>query len=64
MAAQKGEIAADEYLTSETSKGLRISLTSTMEMCCYLVDKFDFKYLLSGKVNQDNLEVDLLIIIS
>ena len=53
---RKREITADEYLTTETSRALRISLRSTMDMCCYLIEKFDFQYLLTGKVNQDNLE--------
>lgn len=50
-------ITAEEFLTVETSRGLRISLQSTMDLCRYLIDKFDFKYLLTGKLNQDNLEV-------
>lgn len=53
----KGDIKPEEYLTPETSKGLRLSLQSTMDMCHYLIKKFDFQYLLTGKVNQDNLEV-------
>ncbi|XP_071577870.1 uncharacterized protein [Temnothorax nylanderi] len=52
----KGDIKPEEYLTPETSKGLRLSLQSTMDMCRYLIEKFDFQYLLTGKVNQDNLE--------
>lgn len=56
MAVQKNEITSDEYLTKETANSLRITLHSTMDMCRYLIEKFDFKYLLTGKVNQDNLE--------
>ncbi|XP_036146648.1 uncharacterized protein LOC118646884 [Monomorium pharaonis] len=56
LAVSKTDITAEEFLTVETSKGLRISLRSTMDLCKYLIDKFNFKYLLTGKVNQDNLE--------
>ncbi|XP_033211785.1 uncharacterized protein LOC117169483 isoform X2 [Belonocnema kinseyi] len=57
----KGLIHADEFLTKETAHGLRLTLTSTMDLCHYLIDKYDFKYLLTGKVNQDNLEVIICI---
>lgn len=53
----KGEIAKEEFLTEETANGLRLSLQSTMDLCRYLVDEYKFQYLLTGKVNQDNLEV-------
>ncbi|RLU26632.1 hypothetical protein DMN91_000428 [Ooceraea biroi] len=55
-AKEKGDITADEYLTTQTSEALRMSLHSTIDLCRYLIEKFDFKYLLTGKVNQDNLE--------
>lgn len=55
---KKGDISPDEFLTPETARGLRMSLISTMDMCGYLIGKkFKFEYLLTGKVNQDNLEV-------
>lgn len=53
----KGDIKADEFLTTDTATGLKMSLQSTMDLCHYLIEKFDFKYLLTGKVNQDILEV-------
>lgn len=53
----KGNITSDEFLTVETAEGFRLSLISTMDLCHYLIQKFDFEYLLTGKVNQDNLEV-------
>jgi len=55
-AVVKGDITEEEFLTVQTSRALWMSLHSTMDMCRYLVDKFDFEYLLTGKVNQDNLE--------
>lgn len=56
-AVVRRDITAEEFLTVQTSRALRISLHSIMDMCQYLVDKFNFKYLLTGRVNQDNLEV-------
>ncbi|XP_066586111.1 uncharacterized protein [Prorops nasuta] len=47
----------DEFLTMETANAFRTSLISTIDLCHYLIENFDFKYLLTGKVNQDNLEV-------
>ena len=55
---RKGEILPEEFLTPETSEGLRLSLQSTMDLCRYLISDYGFHYLLTGKVNQDNLEVD------
>lgn len=57
LASKKGDIKADEFLTRETAEGLRVTITSTMDMCRYIVEKFGFHYLLTGKVNHDNLEV-------
>ncbi|XP_024893271.1 uncharacterized protein LOC112468370 [Temnothorax curvispinosus] len=55
-AMMKKEIKPNEFLTTTTSRGLRITLQSTLHMCRYLIEKFNFDYLLTGKVNQDNLE--------
>lgn len=43
LAVQKGDITLDEFLTQETAQGLRISLQSTMELCRYLIQKFQFQ---------------------
>ncbi|XP_011875542.1 PREDICTED: uncharacterized protein LOC105566272 [Vollenhovia emeryi] len=56
MAARKGDITCDEFLTQETAQGLRITIQSTIELCRYFIEKFQFENLLTGKVNQDNLE--------
>ena len=50
-------ISEDRFLTRETASDLRITILSTLEMCTYLISKYEFKYLLTGHVNQDNLEV-------
>ncbi|XP_071641540.1 uncharacterized protein [Temnothorax longispinosus] len=52
----RGDISSDEFLTTDTANGLRLSLISTMDLCKYLITNFKFEYLLTGKVNQDNLE--------
>ncbi|XP_051159622.1 uncharacterized protein LOC127285741 [Leptopilina boulardi] len=53
---ENGLIDESNYLTLETAGRLRVTIMSTLTMCHYLIDKFDFSYLLTGKVNQDNLE--------
>jgi len=54
---KKGLITSDEFLTRETSEGLRVTITSTIQICEYLINNFGFEYILTGKINQDNLEV-------
>lgn len=62
MVFRTGDITANEYLTPETSRGFRLTLQSSINMCRYLIEKFNFQYFLTGKVNQDNLEVFLIYI--
>ncbi|XP_008178271.1 uncharacterized protein LOC103307771 [Acyrthosiphon pisum] len=57
MALKEGEITEEEFLPPNTSQGLRITMSSMLDMSLYLIDKFDFKYILSGRINQDNLEI-------
>lgn len=52
-------IKPNHFLTSNTAEGLRVTLKSTMDICCYLKDNYDFKYVLTGKINQDPLEVNI-----
>lgn len=49
-------IKTDHFLTSNIVEGLRITLTSSMQNCCYLKEKYDINYVLTGKINQDSLE--------
>ncbi|KAL5239381.1 hypothetical protein ACI65C_006791 [Semiaphis heraclei] len=51
-----GEITEKLFLTKSTTEGLRVTLNSTIAMTNYLVEKFEFKYILTGKINQDALE--------
>jgi len=39
------------------SQGLRVSIKSITELSNYLLDKVKFKYALTNKMNQDQLEV-------
>lgn len=51
------DVTDNQFLTKSTSEGLRVTLNSCIELTDYLIDKFGFKYVLSGKINQDALEV-------
>ena len=46
-----------EFITDSTSYGLKVSLQGTLGICQYLMDECDFKYLMTARSNQDNLEV-------
>lgn len=45
------------FLTQSTAQGLRVTLKSTVELSKYLLEHCNFKYVLTGKLNQDCLEV-------
>jgi len=49
-----------QFLSDQTCHGLRISLHSTLELSKLLLAE-GFSYVLTGKFNQDPLEVSLLI---
>ncbi|XP_046595750.1 uncharacterized protein LOC107223825 isoform X2 [Neodiprion lecontei] len=46
-----GEITADEFLNTETAHGLRVSLTSTIELCKYLTGRLEFKCQFAGEAS-------------
>lgn len=50
-------IKPEHFLTSNTAEGLRITLTSSIQICCYLKEKYNMNYVLTGKINQDSAEV-------
>jgi hypothetical protein len=50
------KIESQDFLTKSTA-GLRVTLTSSKDLSAYLIDKYNFSYLLTGKVNQDSLEI-------
>uniref|UniRef100_A0A2S2NYW9 Transposable element P transposase n=1 Tax=Schizaphis graminum TaxID=13262 RepID=A0A2S2NYW9_SCHGA len=49
-------ISEDEYLTKNTSDGLRVTIKSTIELSKYLINDCGYSYVLSSKMNQDRLE--------
>ncbi|KAL5239065.1 hypothetical protein ACI65C_006475 [Semiaphis heraclei] len=49
-------ITADEFLTQQTAEGLRVTVQSYIDITLYLLDKCNFSYVLTSKLNQDYLE--------
>lgn len=56
------KITENQFLTANTAEGLRISLQSTLYIIEYLITRYNFTYVLTGKINQDALEVSRAII--
>ncbi|KAH9377962.1 hypothetical protein HPB48_015074 [Haemaphysalis longicornis] len=54
--AASGKIARASFLTDQTAEGLRVTVLSTLELSRYLLKSCGFKYVLTGKFNQDVLE--------
>lgn len=46
-----------DFISDSCSYGLKISLRAALEICEFLVNKCNFKYLMTGCLNQDCLEV-------
>lgn len=57
MKVKTGELNEHNFLTSNTAEGLRVTLNSTINIITHLIDVYNFKYILTGKITQDNLEV-------
>lgn len=57
MNLETGKIDSKDFLTKSTAEGLRVTLTSCKDLADYLIDNFNFSYLLTGRINQDSLEV-------
>ncbi|KAH9371407.1 hypothetical protein HPB48_022273 [Haemaphysalis longicornis] len=53
---RKGEITKEMFLTRSTSEGLRVTLSSTIALCEYLLSSCGFRYVLTSKMNQDPIE--------
>lgn len=51
------QIEENQFLTSSTPEGLRVTISSTLELSEYLLHKCNFRYILTNKMNQDPLEV-------
>lgn len=46
-----------EFITDSTCYGLKVSLKGALEICKFLFGECGFKYLMTSRLNQDNLEV-------
>lgn len=51
-----GKVARTSFLTEQTAEGLRVTVLSALELSRYLLKSCGFKYVLTGKFNQDVLE--------
>lgn len=54
---RKGLIKKDHFLTPDASEGLRMTLNSTLDLLQYLLENLRIEYVLTGRINQDCLEV-------
>lgn len=53
------KISNQEFLTQSTADGLRVTINSTIQLSKYLLEECKFKYVLTFKMNQDRLEVNI-----
>lgn len=56
-------IGKNDFLTSNTVDGLKITLKSTLDVVNYLLNDKNFAYVLTSKFNQDCLEVNIIKIL-
>lgn len=52
-----GKIGPEEFLTNQTAQGLRVTISSTIDLSTYLLKSCGYDYVLTGKMSQDPLEV-------
>lgn len=55
-----GNICPKEFLTKSTVEGLRVTISSTIDLSKYLLESCGYEYVLTGKMCQDQLEVIIL----
>lgn len=55
---EKNVQSPNDFLTSQTGHGLRVTLHSALNLTKLLLDKYEFRYILTAKMNQDCLEVN------
>lgn len=60
MMVTEKTISKDHFLTHSTAEGFRVTITSTLDLCNYLLEKRNFNYVLSKKMNQDPIEVCMI----
>lgn len=54
---KKTTLNPGHYLTPSTSEGLRVTLWSMIDLSKILREVYKFQYVLTGRINQDPLEV-------
>lgn len=59
---EKGALDKSLFLTRQTMEGLRITLQSTIDLVQHLTENCQFKFVLTGNINQDALEVIYLFV--
>lgn len=47
----------NNFLTPQTADGLRVTIKSTLDLVKYLTTNVGFSSVLTGRLNQDSLEV-------
>ncbi|KAL0108662.1 hypothetical protein PUN28_015258 [Cardiocondyla obscurior] len=45
------------FISNSSFYGLKITIKSTLELCSFLVEKCNYKYIMTARLNQDSLEV-------
>lgn len=51
-----GKIDPEDFLTNSTAQGLRVTISSTIDLSSYLLKSCGY-YVLTGRMSQDPLEV-------
>ncbi|KAK3918616.1 LOW QUALITY PROTEIN: Transposable element P transposase [Frankliniella fusca] len=53
---ETSKISRDKRLTASAAHGLRVTLTSALEVSLYMIRNFDYQYFMTRRLNQDPLE--------
>ena len=63
MLKMNGLITDGKFLTKQTAEGLRVTLHAMKEITIDLIENHGFSYVLSGRINQDALEVRVKLLL-
>jgi len=50
-------ISEKHFLTKQTAEGFQVTIQSTLDIVKYLTTTVGFPYVLTGRLNQDGIEV-------
>lgn len=53
-------VKRDKRLTASAAYGLRVTLTTALELSTYLINECGYEYLMTRRLNQDALEVGFI----